>query len=111
MGTSFGLAFPIIVTILLALVLPQKTQSAQDFSDVEQQVDEMVTAMLACKPKISGVTLAVVKDGKAIVQKGYGLANREKNVPATRDTLFQIASLSKAFTTTLLMKVLDKVPK
>ncbi|XP_064608798.1 uncharacterized protein LOC135472974 [Liolophura sinensis] len=100
----------VIVIIFLAVVLPEKTESAQDFRALEGQVDEMVRAMLACKPKISGVTLAVVKDGQPIVQKGYGMADREKNIPATRDTLFQIASLSKGFTTTLLMKVLDKLP-
>lgn len=48
--------------------------------------------------KIPGIAVGIVKDGKLIHAKGYGLRNVEKNLPVTADTLFAIGSNSKAFT-------------
>jgi len=42
-------------------------------------------------------TVLVVQDGQAIVNKGYGLADRERHIPNTPNTTFQIASTSKEF--------------
>lgn len=66
-----------------------------------------------------GMAIAIVKDGKVIVEKGYGYADMAKKVPATENTVFQIASNSKAFTGTSLallenygkLKLEDKVKK
>ena len=45
-----------------------------------------------------GAAVAVVKGGKIIFKKGYGMANLEYNVPVTPGTVFHIASVSKQFT-------------
>jgi len=52
---------------------------------------------------IPGLSLAVVQDGKIIKAKGYGLANVELNSPAAPDTVYQLASLTKQFTATTIM--------
>jgi CubicO group peptidase (beta-lactamase class C family) len=44
---------------------------------------------------IPGLSLAVVKDGKVIKAAGYGLANVETKTPATAETVYKTASLSK----------------
>ncbi|MCP5104890.1 MAG: serine hydrolase, partial [bacterium] len=49
------------------------------------------------KPGSPGCALAVVKDGKIIYKKGYGLANLELDVPITPQTVFYIGSVSKQF--------------
>lgn len=46
---------------------------------------------------IPGMTVVIVKDGYAEV-KCYGMADRERSVPVTAETLFQLGSNSKAFT-------------
>lgn len=43
-------------------------------------------------------TAMVIRDGKVILHKGYGLADRDTATPVTTRTLFDIASLSKQFT-------------
>ncbi len=48
--------------------------------------------------KTPGVVVAVVKDGKVIFKKGYGMANLEYDIPITPKTVFNIASVSKQFT-------------
>ncbi len=45
-----------------------------------------------------GIAISVVKDGKFIYKKGFGIANLEYNIPITPTTVFQVASVSKQFT-------------
>jgi CubicO group peptidase (beta-lactamase class C family) len=45
-----------------------------------------------------GASVAVVKDGKIVFTKGYGLANLEYGIPNSPSTVFHIASVSKQFT-------------
>jgi CubicO group peptidase (beta-lactamase class C family) len=48
-------------------------------------------------------SVLMAKGGQILVNKGYGLASQEFNVPATPRTKFQIASLSKSFTAAAVM--------
>jgi CubicO group peptidase (beta-lactamase class C family) len=52
----------------------------------------------------SGAVLVAI-DGKIILNRGYGLANREQNLPNTSDTLFNIGSLTKQFTAASILKL------
>jgi CubicO group peptidase (beta-lactamase class C family) len=51
---------------------------------------------------VPGLSIAVVKDGKVVVQKGYGVRNINKTEPVDENTLFMIASNTKLFTGTAL---------
>ncbi len=51
---------------------------------------------------LPGLAIAIVKDGKVIVAKGYGVSDVKKKTAVTENTVFQIASCSKAFTGTSL---------
>jgi D-alanyl-D-alanine carboxypeptidase len=46
---------------------------------------------------LPGVSLAIVQDGKVVRAQAYGVADVAKATPATPDTVFQIASVSKQF--------------
>ena len=48
---------------------------------------------------VPGLGVAIVKDGKVVLAKGYGRRNIQANLPVTADTLFAIGSSTKAFTT------------
>jgi CubicO group peptidase (beta-lactamase class C family) len=45
-----------------------------------------------------GASVAVIKGGKVIFQKGYGMANIEHHIPNTPSTMLHIASITKTFT-------------
>ena len=45
-----------------------------------------------------GAAMAIIKDGKIIYTRGYGMANLEHNVPITSTSVFRIGSTSKQFT-------------
>jgi CubicO group peptidase (beta-lactamase class C family) len=55
--------------------------------------------------QIPGLAIAIVKDGKTIVMKGYGVRNLETKEPVDENTLFIIASNSKLFTGTALAQI------
>ena len=53
--------------------------------------------------KIPGAALAIVKGDKILFLKGLGCGDVEHNISATVDTLFQIGSTTKAFTSMAVM--------
>jgi CubicO group peptidase (beta-lactamase class C family) len=55
--------------------------------------------------EIPGLAIAVVKDGKVVVMKGYGVRETGKNEKVDENTLYIIASNSKLFTGTSLAKL------
>ncbi len=65
------------------------------------QIDSLVAVALL-KFKVAGVAVAIVKDGKVIHSKGYGLTDINSEKAVNENTNFQIASNTKAFTTTAL---------
>lgn len=54
---------------------------------------------------LPGLAIAIVKDGKTVVMKGYGLADIKTQTPVDENTLFMIASNSKLFTGTALAQL------
>ena len=50
--------------------------------------------------KVLGAAVAIVKEGKVILSKGYGLRDVKGNLPVTEQTMFPIASITKSFTIT-----------
>ncbi|MEO0438468.1 MAG: serine hydrolase domain-containing protein [Pseudomonadota bacterium] len=59
--------------------------------------------------KVVGAVVSVVKDGKTIFKKGYGYADLENRVKADPDKhLFRIASISKPFTWTAVMQLVER---
>ena len=56
---------------------------------------------------IPGLAVAVVREGRALMAQGFGLANLEHQVPVTPRTLFQSGSLGKQFTAVALMLLVE----
>lgn len=66
------------------------------------ELDDAIEREMA-RRNVPGVGIVVVKDGKIIREKGYGLANVEHKVPVTAHTIFQSGSVGKTFTATLVL--------
>ena len=66
------------------------------------EVDDYLKTEMA-ELHIPGLSLAVVRDGRIVKAQTYGLANVELNVPATADTEFSIASMTKSVTASAVM--------
>lgn len=71
------------------------------------EVDDYVRAVLK-ERNIPGAAIAVIKNGKIVKAEGYGLASVEFNVPATKDTVFEIGSVSKQITAAGIMLLVEE---
>jgi serine beta-lactamase-like protein LACTB len=54
-----------------------------------------------------GASVLIVQNGKTLLNRAYGLANVELNVPMRTDTVFGIASVSKQFTAAAILKLAE----
>lgn len=57
---------------------------------------------------VQGMAIAIIKDDKVLLSKGYGQRGLTDKRPVDENTLFQIGSLSKAFTSALIALAIDK---
>lgn len=57
---------------------------------------------------IPGLSLAVLRRQQVLFAQGFGYANIEKKIPATPDTPYNIASLTKPFSAAVLMKLVEE---
>jgi len=89
----FRMRRPLVLVLLFLLCAP--LTSAQK-TNTEQAINDYISAELE-KEKAPGLALAVIKDGKPLIVKGYGLANVELNVPVKPETIFQSGSMGKQF--------------
>lgn len=76
--------------------------SATAFNASADNIDDFVHAEMARK-HISGMAVAVIQNNQVIKESVYGLASIELNVPVTLDTSYSLASMTKIFTTSATM--------
>jgi len=69
-----------------------------DFAPVRQRILQAVAS-----GKATGAAVAVVHKGRLVWEEGFGFSDSEKSVQATAHTPFCLASITKPFTTTMLM--------
>lgn len=58
--------------------------------------------------QVPGLAIGIVVDGQIVCAKGYGFRDVEKNLPVGSDTLFGIASCTKAFTAFAIGNLIDQ---
>lgn len=76
-------------------------------ADIEAFLDGIVPLQLK-REDIAGATVAIVKDGKQLFSKGYGYADVTQKKPVTAETLFRPGSVSKLFTWTAVMQLVEQ---
>ena len=93
----FSVRNPLLATLLLALQISAHADTIDSFI-----LKTMTDA------KVPGVSLAIVKDGRIVKMAGYGLSEIENSVRASPNSVYEIASLSKQFTATALMMLVEE---
>ncbi|PSL46363.1 CubicO group peptidase (beta-lactamase class C family) [Chitinophaga niastensis] len=79
------------------------TVSAQQHVPLKMDLTDKYIRVQMQRQHIPGLSLCVIKDGKIVQMKGYGLSNIETNTPATPATVYKIASVSKQFIAAAIM--------
>jgi CubicO group peptidase (beta-lactamase class C family) len=77
--------------------------SKPDFTPVRLRIQEAMA-----KAAVPSVAVAVARHGEIVWEDAFGWANRERRIPATPHTMYSLASTSKPFTTTGIMKLVEQ---
>jgi CubicO group peptidase (beta-lactamase class C family) len=91
-------------------VIAPQSGPASDLTkaDFETFLDALIPSQLRNR-NIAGAVVSVVKDGQVLFQKGYGYADVEEKKPVLPDqTLFRAGSISKLFTATAVMQLVEQ---
>jgi CubicO group peptidase (beta-lactamase class C family) len=87
---------------------PARGQGPTDPAEMEAFLDELMTRDME-ENHIAGAAVAVVKDGQLFFAKGYGYADLENNILVDPEqTLFKIGSVTKLFTWTAVMQMVEQ---
>jgi len=80
---------------LIADKVSTRTPHIAGYVEAGRKVDSLFASYTSQTP---GAAVAIVKDGKVVFMKGYGMADLDHDIPVTPQTVFDIASVSKQFT-------------
>lgn len=84
------------------LVQPVLTKAP---ADLASRVDAVMTPFVSDGP---GATVIVVKDGRVLIRKGYGLANLETRTAMRPEMVFELGSVTKQFTSTAILMLAEE---
>lgn len=96
----------IYLLLLWSNIFAHKNQSKIDVPNLEEYIDALVESYIAIDI-FTGVVL-IAEDGVPVYHKAFGLANREKGIPNTINTRFDIGSMNKTFTKVAVLKLVSE---
>lgn len=108
-GGAVAAALLLAAPVANAREAPAQANAFAELSDadaaerVQAVIDEVKT-----RPGFVGVSIAVARGDRIIVDRGVGLADLEWNEPADADTIFRIGSVTKQFTAAAIMKLVER---
>jgi beta-lactamase class C len=83
-----------------SVAAPAMRTGIADITVSARQVEHLAEQLVSQK-KLPGLAIAIVQNGKVVLMNGFGVTGGPGNQPVTSDTVFRLASLSKAFAATL----------
>ena len=88
--------------------MPAPVESAQISTPLKDSEIRDITDRALNAFKTPGMSVSIVKDGKAVFTDGFGVRDMESRARVNADTLFRIASTTKAFTSAALAILVDE---
>lgn len=105
----------VFILIVSLLVLPMSVFAGEETapsgmkeSELEDTVDDIAGKYVGKEKEIPGAAIAIVKDGEIVLEKGYGFSNLEKEEKTDpQKTVFEAASISKLYTWSAVMQLVE----
>lgn len=91
-----------LLTATIVLVLATTAAPARPAADLAKLLDSYLTRLE--RLGFSG-TVLVAKDGKILLEKGYGMADRDRKIPMAADSVISVGSITKQFTAAAILKL------
>lgn len=83
------------------------TNACADNQALVEEITKIAESTLKCRNN-PALAISVVKDGQVVFSSGFGSRTLDQQLNVSGSTLFGVASLSKAFAATLVLKLLDE---
>lgn len=96
---GFIILAALIIIIGFYLYAQYRMRNMKDKKNLEEVIDKHAQELLD-KKKVPGFAIAVVKGDRYYI-KGFGFSDIERNIPVDTNSIFEIGSISKVFTTEL----------
>ena len=108
LGIAFASTLPLASSVAAQTTAAERHALARqpEVAAALTVLDAWIAATVAQREQ-PGLSIGIVYDQDLIWAKGYGFADLERRVPATPNTLYRIASISKLFTATAIMQLRD----
>lgn len=78
-----------------------------DFASAQEYVKKLIRHDMD-KNAVAGLSIAVVDDQQIVWAEGFGYADREREIPATAETLYRAGSITKLLTATAAMQLAEQ---
>ena len=109
---------PIIALVIIALAIftlyacstaPQKPANPKqgDYTHTKEYISWLIRQEMA-DADVTGLSIALVDEKGIVWAEGFGFADKESNIKATPDTLYNAGSISKIFTATAAMQLAEQ---
>lgn len=87
----------LVISFLFIHQFTQQTNTQSSHQTTIQLAENSIHKVMK-DDQIPGLSVALIHDNHVVLNKGYGMANQEKKIKATKHTQYEIASNTKAFT-------------
>lgn len=101
----FGYSF-----LVLIVICTTNARARADSNALSNEITEIIENTMKCRNN-PALAISVVKDGSVVYSRGFGSRDLDHQVNVTSSTVFGVASLSKAFAATLILKLLKENSK
>lgn len=96
----------VLVAMIVGLCCGVAEAQMPTATELGERVDAIAKAALL-RP-VAGISVAVARDGRVVLARGYGMANLEHSVATTPQTVFHIASISKNILAAVVLQLVDE---
>ncbi|MBC7962211.1 MAG: beta-lactamase family protein [Steroidobacteraceae bacterium] len=78
-----------------------------DYSSTKEYISRLARQQMK-KHDVTGLSIALVDDQKVVWAEGFGFADQANQLPATPETIYRVGSISKLFTATAVMQLVEQ---
>lgn len=91
-----------------AILLLSQAQSPPPVQELPLSEVDAALEELRSLHQVPGMAIALIRNRETVYVRGYGLCSVESEKPVDADTLFALASVSKPFTSLVVMRLVDQ---
>ena len=103
-----AIALVALLSAPLSAQAPHRPSDAGTFDSTRAPIIDRALQKYVDTDRVAGIVALVMQDGEVVYEKAFGWADKEAGRRMTTDTIFRIASQTKALTSTAIMQLIEE---